>query len=442
MTRPSVHDDQSVGDAKSDRQSFDFASLAEHELLRLQLTAAEMAGIGNPFFRVHDALATDTTVSAGRKLLNFATYDYLGLNGDERVNAAVSTAISRFGTSVGASRLVAGERPLHRDLEAALASLHGVEAAITFVSGHATNVTTIGRLIGPEDLMIADALVHNSVLEGTRLSGAKRVLTPHGDHNAIERALRIHRKRHRRTIVAVEGLYSMDGDIPNLAKLVEIKDRYQAWLLVDEAHSVGVLGGTGRGIAEEQGVNPRKIEIWMGTLSKSFASAGGYIAGDRALIDLLKLSAPGFVYSVGLPPPMAAAALAAIDIMKADASCLQRMRANGKYFLAAAQRAGLNTGASMGAAVIPIIVGDSAKAAILSNRLFQRGINVLPIIFPAVAELEARLRFFITARHTKAQLDEAVRLVSEELAILSKEPSFADRIASWPVASTMDGGSG
>ena len=430
-------DGRNVEPPSASRRSFDFTRLEEYEALRLQLAAAEMAAIGNPFCRVHDGRAGDTTVVDGRELLNFASYDYLGLNGHESVSAAAKAAVDCLGTSVGASRLVAGERQMHRDLEAALASLHGVDASLTFVSGHATNVTTIGRLLGPDDLFVADRLVHNSLMEGGRLSGAKRVLTSHNDHDAIERALRVHRSRHRRAVVAVEGLYSMDGDVPDLARLIEIKKRYDAWLFVDEAHSMGVLGKNGRGLAEEQGIDPKAVEIWMGTLSKSFASAGGYIAGDHALIDLLKMSAPGFVYSVGLPPPMAAAALAAVETMQRDPGRLARLRSNGRAFLEAATSAGLDTGASIGASVVPIIVGDSPKAVVLSNRLFERGVNVLPIIFPAVAEREARLRFFITARHTEAQLREAVRLVSEELKLLEAAPRFADQVASAVGSSTL-----
>jgi 8-amino-7-oxononanoate synthase len=414
---------------KHSRKSFDFASLPEHEVLQLQLTAAEMAGIDNPFFRVHDRRTEDTTEVAGQRLINFASYDYLGLNGSQEVSDAAKSAIDLFGTSVGASRVVAGERQLHRDLEKALAALHGVEAALTFVSGHATNVTTIGLLLGSQDLIVADALAHNSILEGSRLSGAKKFLTPHGDYDAIERTLRVHRKRHRHALIAVEGLYSMEGDVPDLARLIEIKRRYDAWLFVDEAHSIGVLGATGRGIAEEQAIDPREVEIWMGTLSKAFAASGGYIAGDQALIDVLKTSAPGFVYSVGLSPPIAAAALAAVDKLTKEPERVQRLRANGRRFRDLASAAGLDVGPSIGAAVIPIIIGESPLAVMLSNRLFARGINVLPIIFPAVAERQARLRFFLTARHSEQQVDATVAAIVDELEILKAEPAFAERIA-------------
>jgi 7-keto-8-aminopelargonate synthetase-like enzyme len=230
-------------------------------------------------------------------------------------------------------------------------------------------------------------------------------------------------------LIAVEGLYSMEGDVPDLARLIEIKRRYDAWLFVDEAHSIGVLGATGRGIAEEQAIDPREVEIWMGTLSKAFAASGGYIAGDQALIDVLKTSAPGFVYSVGLSPPIAAAALAAVDKLTKEPERVQRLRANGRRFRDLASAAGLDVGPSIGAAVIPIIIGESPLAVMLSNRLFARGINVLPIIFPAVAERQARLRFFLTARHSEQQVDATVAAIVDELEILKAEPAFAERIA-------------
>ena len=216
--------------------------LPEYELLKIQKAVGDIAGIENPFYRLHDGRAADTTSIDGRQVVNFSSYDYLGLNGHPSVVAAAKEAIDQFGTSVSASRLTAGERQVHRDLEAALARLHGVEDALRFVSGHATNVSVIGGLLGPEDLIVSDAVIHNSVIEGAKLSGAKRILCPHGDLEALERALRLNRARHRRALIVVEGLYSMDGDIPDLAALIKLKRRYDAWLMVDEAHSLGRAG--------------------------------------------------------------------------------------------------------------------------------------------------------------------------------------------------------
>jgi 7-keto-8-aminopelargonate synthetase-like enzyme len=307
--------------------------------------------------------------------------------------------------------------------------LHGTEDAVAFVGGHATNVTVIGHLLGPEDLIVTDAMIHNSVLEGAKLSGAKHILCAHGDVDALERILRLNRARHRRALIIVEGLYSMDGDAPDLAALIRLKRRYSAWLMVDEAHSTGVLGATGRGIAEEQGVDPTSIEIWMGTLSKSFASTGGYIAGSRPLIDLIKYETPGFVYSVGLAPPNTAAALAAIEVMQNETWRLEKLRQNGQLFLARAKAHGLDTGLSLGAAIIPIIVGSSPHAVILTERLLARGYNVAPAIFPGVAENQARLRFFMTSRHTPEQIESVLETVADELPKVRSSPSLVDIIA-------------
>ncbi len=415
--------------AAEEPRRFDFGTLPEYEMLKLQKAAGEIAGIENPFYRLHDGRAAETTSVEGREVINFSSYDYLGLNGHPDVDAAAKAAIDKFGTSVGASRLTAGERQVHRDLEALLANLHGVEDALSFVSGHATNVSVIGGLLGPDDLLVSDALIHNSVVEGAKLSGAKRILCPHGDVEAIERALRLNRRRHRRTLIIVEGLYSMDGDVPDLAALVRLKRRYDAWLMVDEAHSVGVLGATGRGIAEEQGVDPADIDIWMGTLSKALASTGGYVAGSRKLIELLKYTSPGFVYSVGGCPSVAAAAGAAIDAMRREPWRLEKLRENGRAFLAGAKARGLDTGLSIGASVVPIIVGNSPNAVILSHRLLARGYNVIPIIFPGVAENQSRLRFFITSRHTPKHIDGVLDAIAEELPEIRKAPSFINVVA-------------
>lgn len=409
---------------------FDFSALPEYEQLKIQKAAGMLAGIENPFYRLHDGRATDVTSIEGKALVNFSSYDYLGLNGHPLVADSAKKAVDQFGTSCSASRLTAGERQIHRDLEQALSALHGTDDALAFVSGHATNVSLIGGLMGPEDLIVTDALIHNSVLEGAKLSGAKRVLCPHGDLEAFERALRLNRARHRRALIVVEGLYSMDGDVPDLRALIKLKRRYDAWLMVDEAHSLGVLGPRGRGVAEEQGIDPREVDIWMGTLSKALASAGGYVAGSKALIELLKYTSPGFVYSVGAPPSAAAAAFAAINVMHQERWRLTKLRENGQHFLAAARSRGLDTGASVGASVVPIIVGNSPAAVILSQRLQDRGYNVVPIIFPGVAENQARLRFFLTCRHSPEQINGVLEAVSAELPKVLRLPSFVEAIAS------------
>lgn len=392
----------------------DFTTLGEYREMRTQRSVAEVLGLENPFFKLHEERAGPQTRIGGRTFSNFASYDYLGLNGHPEVAAAAKAAIDRYGTSTSASRLVAGERPIHRELERELACLYGAEDCVTMVSGHATNVGVIGQLLGSRDLIVHDELIHNSVIVGAQLSGAARRSFPHNDLAALNDVLASARGQHARCLLVVEGLYSMDGDIPDLARLVEIKRRHGAWLMVDDAHGLGVLGGRGRGLAEHAGVDPREVDIWMGTLSKTLAGAGGYIAGPTPLIDFIRTSVGAFVFSVGLSPPIAAAALAALAIMEREPERVARLHRNGALFLEAARRAGLDTGPSAGFAITPVILGESLKAAMLSERLARRGINVMPILHPAVAERLARLRFFISSEHDPDQIAAAVEATAEE----------------------------
>lgn len=394
-----------AGPASRDPARLALGNAGVRKDLQLIHEAGALLGIDSPFFRPHEGLAGAQTRIDGRDLLNFSSYNYLGLNGHPTVTTAAKAAIDRYGTSVSASRIVSGERPVHRELEAALAGLHNAEDALTFVSGHATNVTVIGHLIGAGDAVVFDALVHNSAVQGALLSGASRVLFPHNDLAALDRLLTGLRGRAARILVVVEGHYSMDGDVVDLPRLIEIVRRHGAWLMVDEAHSLGVLGAGGHGIAEHTGVDPNEVDLWMGTLSKTLSASGGYIAGRREIIDYLRCSAPGFVYSVGLSPPLAAAALAALGVMQAEPGRVANLRANGQAFLSAAKALGLDTGTSIGAAIVPVIVGSSIAASRAADILFRRGVNVQPILYPAVPERAARLRFFLSTLHTPEQID-------------------------------------
>lgn len=370
--------------------------------------------IDSPFFLTHEGIASATTCIQGQSLINFSSYNYLDLNGDPRVIAAAKAAMDQYGTSASASRLVAGERPIHQALEKALATLHGAEQALVFVSGHATNVTTIGYLFGPKDLIIHDELIHDSVLQGITLSGAFRLSFPHHDLKALDHLLAMRRHEFERVLIVVEGLYSMDGDYPDLPQLIEIKQRHSSFLMVDEAHSIGVMGATGRGIGEWFGIDGREVDIWMGTLSKTLAGCGGYIAGCDALIEHLKYAAPGFLYSVGLSPPLAAASLKALEIMAQEPYRISRLNQNATYFVEEATRARLNVGLSKGLSIVPIIYGNSKKTVQLSNQLHQKGINVQPIIYPAVPDNQARLRFFMNSSHTEEHIAYTIQTLVED----------------------------
>ncbi|MFE1598144.1 aminotransferase class I/II-fold pyridoxal phosphate-dependent enzyme [Methylobacterium sp. ID0610] len=406
----------------------DFETLPGYKELKLQRSAADLIGLGNPFFRVHDAKAGATTRIDGETLINFSSYDYLGLNGHPEVSGAAQEALAAFGTSASASRVVAGERPGHLALERALAAHYGTEACVAMVSGHATNVATIAALMEPGDVIYHDALIHNSVVTGAQLSGAQRRSFAHNDIAALEALLHATRHEHRRALIIIEGLYSMDGDAPDLAGFVALKERYGAWLMVDDAHGLGVLGRDGHGLHEHCDVDPRAVDIWMGTLSKTLSSCGGYVAGCAPLVEYLKCTAGGFVYSVGLSPPLAAAATASLAVMRREPERVERLRRNGNLFLAEARARGLDTGFSLGLAVVPVIIGDSLKAVTLSDRLFKRGINVQPIIHPAVPERSSRLRFFLTSEHTPEQIRTTVAVLAEEAEELNRGGSLVERL--------------
>ena len=382
----------------------DIAEFTEYRRLKATMDAMLQTGVPNPYFTVHESVVGDKTTIDGRQYISFASYNYLGLSGHPQVNDAAAEAIRQYGTSVSASRLVSGEKPIHRKLETRLAKWIGVDDSILMVGGHATNETTIGHVVGADDLILHDALSHNSIVQGALLSGAKRRPFPHNDYEALDRMLSEVRSRYRRVLIVVEGVYSMDGDYSDVPKFIEVKKRHRCLLMVDEAHSLGTMGKTGRGMAEHFDIDARDVDIWMGTLSKSAASCGGYIAGSTPLIEWLRYTAPGFVFSVGMPPAQVGAALGAFDTLESEPDRVERLRQRSELFLNLCRDAGLDTGDSDGTPVIPVITGNSMHALRLSNRLKADGVNVQPILYPAVDESAARLRFFMTCDHTEDQI--------------------------------------
>jgi 8-amino-7-oxononanoate synthase len=402
-------------------ECWDIAAFPEVKILEQRLLEIDRQGSGNPYFHVHEGIAGNKSIVDGVEMLNFSSYNYLGFSGHPEVIAAAKDAIDRYGASVSASRLVSGERPIHRELEKGLAHHIGVEDAVVFVSGHATNVTTIGHLFDKNDLILHDSLCHDSILQGIYLSGAKRRPFSHEDMSELEQALTQVRHQYRRVLICTEGLFSMDGDICDLPYLIELKKRFQCNLLIDEAHSMGVLGPSGRGIAHHYpGIDPQDVDFWMGTLSKSFASCGGYIAGNKSIVTYLKYTAPGFLYSVGMAPPNVAAALKSLELMQRHPEIVDQLRNRSKLFLETARSKGIDTGFSMGFAVIPAIMGNSMLCMQLSQALSSRHINVQPIIHPAVEENAARLRFFISATHSEDEIRYAVNALAEEIEKLNR----------------------
>ena len=389
-----------------------FANYDAYKNMKSMQLASEKFNISNPFFSMIKGIPGATVQCAGKTLINFSSYNYLNLNGDPRVIEAAKSAIDCYGTSVSASRLVAGERIIQQEFEEALAKFYGAEKSLLFVSGHATNVTTIGYLFGENDLILHDEYIHDSIRQGIKLSGAAHLTFKHNNWQQLDKLLTARRHEFQRVLVVIEGMYSMDGDYPELPKFIEIKKRHHAFLMVDEAHSLGVLGETGRGIAEFFDADPMDVDIWMGTLSKTLASCGGYIAGSAALVDHLKVAAPGFLYSVGISPPLVAASFEALNILINEPERVHDLNKNAKLFLTEAKKAGLDTGISEGYNIIPIICGSSRKAVELSNKLRENGVYVQPIIYPAVPEKQARLRFFISSAHAREQILEVVKIMT------------------------------
>ena len=384
--------------------------------IALMRRAGQALGLQSPFFRLNSGHATPWADIDGRRVLSFSAYNYLGLNGDPRVTVASKLAADRYGTSVSGSRITSGERPVHRELEAALADLYEAEDALVLVGGHATNVTVIAHLVGPGDAVVYDTLAHNSIIQGAQLSGARRRSFQHNDLADLDRVLGELAQGTRRRLIVVEGCYGMDGDAPDLKGLSELAQRHKAHIMVDEAHALGVLGPRGHGLAEHCGVDPNCVDVWMGTLSKTLASCGGYIAGRADLIDYLRCSAPGFLFSVGMPAPVAAAALAALQLMRQEPERVRRLQHNGWVFAEAARRLGLDVGATLGAAIIPVIIGSSLRTTLVAARLWQEGIWVQPILYPGVPERSARLRFFVTSEHEPEDLRRVAAATARALA--------------------------
>ncbi len=384
---------------------FDLTSWKLHEKRRNLFATFN---IKLPYYTPHQANNADTIISDGKEKINFSGYNYLGLAHHPEVIAASVNATRQYGTSVCASRIVSGQIPLHEQLEKAIADFLGTDDALAFISGYGTNVSIIGHIMGRKDMVIHDDFAHNSIVTGCQLSQAKRRTYKHNNWDELEALLQRKRHLYQQALLVIEGIYSMDGDIPDFNKIIALKKKYDLMIMVDEAHSIGVLGKSGRGIGELFQLKRDDIDIWMGTLSKSFASSGGYVAASADMIDFLKYTAPGFLFSVGLPPSQTAAALKALEIIKKEPLRIQRLHQNARYFHQQALQHNFDIGVSLNTPIIPIHIGDSKSCLAISAALFEQGIHVLPVIAPAVPEGKGRLRFFISQCHSKAQIDRAI----------------------------------
>ena len=335
--------------------------------------------------------------TAGQRMLNFASYSYLDLLGHAKIDAAARDAIDRYGTGTHGVRMLAGTLPVHDELESTIANFKGRDAAIVYSSGYVTNLATVSALVGRNDFVICDRLNHASIVDGCLLSGARFLRFRHNDIDDLERRLR-HAGKHAGKLVVVDAVFSMDGDITNLPEVSRLCRQYEALLMVDEAHSVGVLGETGHGIEEHFGLEGA-IDLHMGTLSKTIPSVGGYVAGDLEFITYLKHAARAFVFSAALPPAQAAAATASIEVIEEEPERISRLRRNVALFLTGLRARGFNTLQSE-TPIVPMICGGDDRAFQMARLCWEEDIFVLPVVSPAVPQDLARLRANVTAAHS------------------------------------------
>jgi 8-amino-7-oxononanoate synthase len=351
----------------------------------------------------------------GKTLLNFSSNDYLGLANHPALKEAAIKAVEKFGAGAGASRLICGSLAPFHELEEALAAFKGVEAALTFSTGYATALGTITALVGKDDIVILDKLVHASIVDAARLSGAKLRVFGHNDLNDLKDILKWAAKsqianRKSQILIATESIFSMDGDAAPLGEMVALKEKYGAWLMVDEAHATGLYGKNGRGLADELGVSDR-IEIQMGTLGKALGASGGYICGSRALIDFLVNRARSFIFSTAPVPAAAAAATAGIILAQSPGSEAWR---NALWQLVEQLNSKLKTQNSKpDGAIIPLIIGDEARVVELATKLRGQNIFIPAIRYPTVARGAARLRVTLTAAHSAEDVVQLVQTLAD-----------------------------
>ena len=354
----------------------------------------------------------------GKEVLNFCSNNYLGLADDPRLREAAIECIKEEGAGSGASRLICGNMAAHRELEETIARFKGVESCLLFSTGYMANVGIIASVFGRDDMIFCDRLNHASIIDGIILSQAKFKRYPHNDVQALEEMLRSAAGFRRRGIIT-DSVFSMDGDIAPLAKIVSLAQKYDCLVMIDEAHALGVMGKNGKGLAEYFGVEER-IDIQMGTLSKAAGSFGAYCCGSKGLIDLLVNKARSFIYTTALPPAVAAASKKAIEIIRDEPALRQKLWANTDYFHKAVVAMGLNILSSV-TPIIPIVVGESAVAVEFSKRLLEQGIFVSAIRPPTVPAGTARLRLTVMATHTREDLDytlEKLKVIGEILSLI------------------------
>ncbi len=400
--------------------------MAESKLdwITQELDVLKQQGLYNNIRTIDSAQGAWLTVD-GKRVLNFCSNNYLGLANDPRLREAAKYAIDKFGVGPAAVRSIAGTLALHLELETRLAEFKGAEATISFQSGFSSNLATIPALVGKEDVIFSDELNHASIIDGSRLSGARIVRYSHNDAESLEDVI-IHESRdqapirpYRRAIIVTDGVFSMDGDIAPLPQIVEVAERHNLILMVDDAHGEGVLGRGGRGVVDHFGLHGR-VDIEVGTMSKAFGVIGGYVAGKKAIVEWLRQRGRPFLFSSATTPADAAACLAVVDILEQSTELVEQLWENTKYFKGEMQRLGFDTGRSE-TPITPVMLGEAALAQKFSRALFEKEVFAMAIGYPTVPQGKARLRVMISAAHTREDLNkglESFAKVGKELGVI------------------------
>jgi glycine C-acetyltransferase len=351
----------------------------------------------------------------GREVINLASNNYLGLCNHPKLREAATVATEKYGVGSGAVRTIAGTMRIHMELEEKIAAFKGVEACVVFQSGFTANAGTVSSILGKEDFILSDELNHASIIDGARLSRAKIKVFRHKDVAHCEELLREVQNEPGRKLVITDGVFSMDGDIGPVKDLCDLCDKYGAIMMVDDAHASGVLGRNGRGSVDHFGCTSR-VDVQVGTLSKAIGALGGYVCGSRDLIDYLYHRARPFLFSTSHPPAVAAACIAAFDLLESEPERIERLWANTRYFQEQLRSAGFNIGGESTPAtetpITPVILGEGRKAMEYSRALFEQGVMATGIAFPTVPEGKARIRCIMTSEHTRAQIDQALETMT------------------------------
>ncbi len=386
--------------------------------IQQELDALQEAGLYNRIRTISSPQGAWLVVD-GKRVLNFCSNNYLGLANDPRLVQAATAALQKYGVGPAAVRSIAGTLDLHLELERRMAAFKGVEAVVSFQSGFTANLATIPALVGKEDAIFSDELNHASIIDGSRLSGARIIRYAHADPNDLERLIRENQGSYRRGLVITDGVFSMDGDIAPLDQIYAVSSAHNLMLMVDDAHGEGVMGKGGRGIVDHFHLHG-KVDVEIGTLSKAFGVVGGVVAGSRLVVEWLRQRGRPFLFSSAVTAADAAACLAAVDVLESSTELVDRLWENANYFKAEMRRLGFDTGRSV-TPITPIMLGEAPLAQQFSRALFEEGVFAMAIGFPTVPRGKARIRVMISAAHSRQDLDAGLEIfarVGKKLGVL------------------------